>query len=68
VKWNEGLGNRVSIITRIYTGHMKFTAYLAVSFIIFFHILLVLFCIIVRIYGCTFRMLLLNFVNYICLL
>jgi len=37
LKWSEGLRNRVSIIIRRYTGHMKFYC--------FFHILLVLLCI-----------------------
>jgi len=40
---------------------MRFAAYMAVSFIIYFHIMLVLFCIIV--YGSVFCMLLFNFVQ-----
>ena len=44
VKCSDGLSNRVSTIIRSYTDHMKFGC--------FFHILLVLFCIILYMVVC----------------
>ena len=75
MKCSEGLKNRVSNIIRIYIDHMKFAAHIRFSFIIFYHILLIPFFVIVYIYiyiyihiyiyGSMFCVFLFNFVKYV---
>ena len=65
VKCSESLSNRVSYIIRRYTDHMNFAACMTFSFIIFLHVLLVLFFIILYIYRCMFFICLFNFVSYV---
>jgi len=64
VKRSEGLTNRVCNIFINYIDHVKFAAYMAVSFITFFLILLVP-CFYHCTYGCVFCMPLFDFVNYV---
>jgi hypothetical protein len=63
VKWSECLSNRVSVI---YIDHTKFSAYVAVTFIILAYSFgsILYHCI----YGCMFCVLLFSFVNYVFLL
>ena len=56
MKWSEGLRNSVSIIIRRNTDHMKFYC--------FFHILMVLLCIIVHMAVCFVCFYLLLYITY----
>ena len=66
VMWSEDLSDRLSIIIRRYIDHMKFAAYMAVSFN---HILSCPGSILYHCkYGCMFCMFLFNFVSHVFLL
>jgi hypothetical protein len=62
VTWSEGLSNRAYITIRRYIDH----AFMAVSFITFLHIPLVLFC--NTVYIAVLLCASVNFVNYLFLL
>ena len=61
VKWNEDLSNQVCIIISRHIVYIRFPAYMALSFITFCHILLVLFYIVVF----KFCLLPFNFERYV---
>jgi hypothetical protein len=68
-KWSKDLSNAVPIIIRIYVDLMKFTAYMAASFIpILSYSFGPIYNNVYSIYGFMFYMLLFNFANYVFLL